>query len=684
MKMSECGFWSRTMNAAARGLPTVVAVLAAVGLALLWHRLQPAAPPDDRPELPPFFRLVATVLVFFMQVGFIAFEAGAVPKAYRLESAVKNLLVCGVALMAYAFLGAPIQHWLNRSAPTGPGALMQLSFDALFASTASLIVANAVTERATITANICCAFVGAGLAYPVLAALLWNHGAVVQRFDFVDTGGACVVHLLGGSFGLFAAERIGPRFRAQAWHLLGRPARADERTLMPLAVLGGVFLWFGWLGFNTGTAPSTAAFERAFTNTLFAGGAGAVAVVALAGIARVRVRERRIRNLLKRSGGGPTTTKSWLCELADLEKVVIGMMGGLVAVTANATLIEAHQACLEAAIGGLVAVAGSVAMNHLSRSIDDPLGTIATHGGAAMVGLLFTPLWHEPARFSVQLMGCCLAILLGGLCALVACAPLRGLEALVLENHRRSILLGFLLPRLRQRLNTYHQATGKHGSESWVALVEMVAARQRIMGARLDHAWREALELWAWARGEEPPATQAQADVHRALVTVLQQRPFTDGRPFQTALAALGALSQFSELRQCVERARAHREAVSGIGDKPWRELSTRYRETLVWTVGVLAEGQGLAMLARQSTAEGLVDSCRFADEYNGFESARALLVTVKEDDDEDPQVRELARIALVDLRASPLHRLLRLMFSQSVHKNRVGGRGDFEPPRAA
>src|SRR5260370_16945765 len=79
-------------------------------------------------------------------------------------------------------------------------------------------------------------------------------------------------------------------------------------------------------------------------------------------------------------------------EVASLERVIFGMMGGLVAVTANATYIEPWMALLEAVVGASVAIIGSAVIDRFWEYLDDPVGAISVHGLARIPPLLFTPL----------------------------------------------------------------------------------------------------------------------------------------------------------------------------------------------------------------------------------------------------------------------------------------------------
>src|SRR5207247_4216632 len=131
-------------------------------------------------------------------------ECGAVRKSYRRQSGVKNLIVFAIAFLSYILFGWGIQHRLNNDEDAFRS-LLDVAFNAGFASTVALIVANTITERGTLLVNSWCSLMAAGVAYPCVAGLLFKGGPLATRWCFVDTAGGCVVHLLGGMFGLMAA-----------------------------------------------------------------------------------------------------------------------------------------------------------------------------------------------------------------------------------------------------------------------------------------------------------------------------------------------------------------------------------------------------------------------------------------------------------------------------------------------
>lgn len=90
-----------------------------------------------------------------------------------------------------------------------------------------------------------------GFIYPVIVHWTWSQNGFLKELGYTDFGGSGVVHLMGGTAGLFGAIFLGPR--------IGRfDIETDNDEFKPhnvgISVLGTIILWFGWFGFNGGSA----------------------------------------------------------------------------------------------------------------------------------------------------------------------------------------------------------------------------------------------------------------------------------------------------------------------------------------------------------------------------------------------------------------------------------------------
>ena len=614
-----------------------VAVLVLLAVWVLIHWTIPAYSSIQKVvAFPNPSKLVATILVYFMQFGFIAFEAGYVRQNYRRASALKNLIVFGMSFLSYMFFGWIVQRWVNQSHPS---ALLDICFNAGFASTVALIIANTITERGTLFVNSLLSILAAALAYPLLAGAIFDQG-IGARSGFIDTAGGCVVHVLGGAIGFFAAWWIGPRMKRRVWGALGKVQIAEKRDILPFSVIGGFFLWFGWLGFNSGNASDGTEFITAFVNTNIAASAGGLVGLIIAVSNGARLTRTVSDNLISRGWW-----RDSLRDMANLERVIVGMMGGLVAVTANASHVEPWQALIEATAGAAVAIVGSAVLTHVWERLDDPLGAIATHGGAGMVGVVCSAFFYyspnQPqktwySQFGIQALGLGLTILAAGALASALCAILLGIE----RGRKGSSL--WLYGKLF-RLTAYEQFNDSTGTEFWSrdeaigrALVK-VRALPPMLQEKIDKDWMSAVGVLALS--DEPD--EKLQELFEAINTLLETSK--QGRPEeQVAIAAIRARVRVHDLLMCVERALEHRNPGLTHKARQWKDLDPEeykayrsYRETLIVTITDLAESFAAGYRIRRF-AESLTDledmilgfgkGCELLEQIgNGTESGKKL-----------------------------------------------------------
>ena len=209
-----------------------------------------------------------------------------------------------------------------------------------------------------------------GLVYPVAGHWSWatlfggeTNGFLADR-GFYDFAGSTVVHSVGGWAALAGLLIIGPR--------LGRftDSRKSSPFIpanMPMAGLGTIFLFIGWLGFNGG---STLAWNdqvgMILVNTILAGTAGAVS----AGVLGFGVSNR-----------------------LDAGQFMNGCLGGLVAVTAGVNLFSSPLALLVGFVGGMVVLSFEELLEFYR--IDDAVGAIPVHLGAGIWGTLAVGLYGD-------------------------------------------------------------------------------------------------------------------------------------------------------------------------------------------------------------------------------------------------------------------------------------------------
>ncbi|MGD9868902.1 MAG: ammonium transporter, partial [Hyphomicrobiales bacterium] len=347
--------------------------------------------------------LVAAALVLLMQAGFLLLEAGMVRSKNSINVAQKNLLDFVVSVVVFALVGFMIAFGqAGDGMPVGsdnrtfmlseltPWEYAFFVFQVMFCGTAATIVSGAVAERMKLTAYVLCTALMAGLVYPVFvhwawgAALFNNDTAFLSGMGFVDFAGSTVVHATGAWFALAACLIMGPRlgrFRAD-----GTPVRIHGHSSV-LATTGCLLLFVGWIGFNGGsTTAGTPDIAHIIANTVLAAGTGAAAGYFLS-----LVQEGRVAP----------------------EKTISGMLGGLVAITAGCSVLEAQGAMIMGVLGGAIAVLSNWWLEHRLK-VDDAVGAIGVHGFAGVVGtvglVFLAPLTNLPAgdrtlQLQVQVVG---------------------------------------------------------------------------------------------------------------------------------------------------------------------------------------------------------------------------------------------------------------------------------------
>jgi Amt family ammonium transporter len=330
--------------------------------------------------------LVTAFLVFFMQAGFMALEAGFARSRETVNillECIFDTCLCGLLYWAIGFafqFGAGngvIGHqffFLHNMTPaygsTGVAFLAFWLFQFAFADTASTITSGAMVGRTSFKGDILYSVCVSGLIYPIFGHWVWGPGGwlatTMGPFDslagnavFRDFAGSTVVHTVGGFVALAGAIALGPRLGRKFKRDGGGPTPPHDITM---ASIGAVILWFGWYGFNPGSTLSAMDWEgigRVAANTTLAACAGGMMAVLF-------VYPR---------------AKKW-----DIGMSINGFLGGLVAITAPCYWVSPFGAIVLGAVAGIVVPLGVDLLEHLR--IDDPIGAVAVHGFCGIWGTL--------------------------------------------------------------------------------------------------------------------------------------------------------------------------------------------------------------------------------------------------------------------------------------------------------
>jgi Amt family ammonium transporter len=337
--------------------------------------------------------LVTAFLVFFMQAGFMALEAGFARSRETVNillECVFDTCLCGILFWAigFAFMfgsgNGVIGHQYfflhgigGGYGSTGVAFMAFFLFQFAFADTASTITSGAMVGRTGFKGDILYSICVSGFVYPIFGHWVWGPGGWLGNTMgwfhgmsgdavFRDFAGSTVVHTVGGMMALMGALALGPRLGRKFKRDGGGPTPPHDLTM---ASIGAVILWFGWYGFNPGSTLSAmdwTGIGRVAGNTTLAACAGGM-------IAVLFVYPR---------------SKKW-----DLGMSLNGFLGGLVAITAPCYWVSPTGALI---IGGLAGIIVPLAVDLLEHlRIDDPIGAVPVHlicgiWGTLAVGLFAT------------------------------------------------------------------------------------------------------------------------------------------------------------------------------------------------------------------------------------------------------------------------------------------------------
>jgi ammonium transporter, Amt family len=323
--------------------------------------------------------LGCAALVFGMQAGFLCLESGLTRSKNSINVAMKNLTDFSVSLLLFWAFGFAVMFGASHSGwfgcgeffPTlGPAPLKFSSFflfQAMFCATAATIVSGAVAERMRFSSYVVVTMIVSGLVYPVFGHWAWG-GRVADgtgwlaSLGFVDFAGSTVVHGVGACSALAAILVIGPR---TGRFETGTAARKISGSNLPLAMLGTLLLWLGWVGFNGGsTLAMNGQVAGVICNTLLAAAAGMISALC----------------------GGALLGKK-----ADVHLVINGSLAGLVAITAGCHAVPTSAAVLIGAVGAIVMMTADSLL--LRYRIDDAVGAIPVHGAAGLWGTMAVALF---------------------------------------------------------------------------------------------------------------------------------------------------------------------------------------------------------------------------------------------------------------------------------------------------
>lgn len=331
--------------------------------------------------------LIATALVFIMTPGLAFFYGGMVHRKNILSTMIKSIVSAGLVTIiwifvgfslsfgesVYGIIGNPMTHLffkgvvegapiLEGGTPLSIPLLLFALFQLMFAIITPGLVVGAVAERIKFTSYILFIVLFMLFVYAPLAHWSWHPNGLLLKMGVLDFAGGTVVHISAGCAALAGAIVLKSR-RAKLEHQEIPPAN------IPYVLIGTGLLWFGWFGFNAGSAlgaNSLAVNAFATTNTS----------AAAAGLAWM------FFDVMK----GKKPSVLGFC---------IGAVVGLVAITPAAGFVGIPQSIFIGAISAVISNVLSHAFK-LSR-VDDTLDVFPCHGIGGMVGMLLTGVFASKA-----------------------------------------------------------------------------------------------------------------------------------------------------------------------------------------------------------------------------------------------------------------------------------------------
>jgi Amt family ammonium transporter len=386
---------------------------------------------------------VACAMVLLMTPGLAFLYGGLVRSKNALNTMMMSFAALGVVGVAWALVGyslsfAPGSAWIGGLdhlflsgvdlEPHGSiPHLLFMAYQGTFAIITAALISGAIVERTRFGPYVL--FLGAWvlLVYAPICHWVWG-GGWLAGLGALDFAGGTVVHVNAGAAAVAAALILGPRKDR------GRQALLPHNV--PFVLLGAALLWFGWLGFNGGSAlQADRVATLAFVNTILAPGSALV-----------------VWMLLDSQRTGKVTA------VGGATAIVVG----LVAITPAAGFIGPMYAM---ALGAISALPSYYAILRLARTrLDDSPDVAAAHGIGGLVGALLTGvfaqaawggtdglLFGNPKQLAVQALGCLATLLYSG-----------AVSAGILLLLRRSCGL-----RAEHRMEGVGLDVGQHGEEAY-------------------------------------------------------------------------------------------------------------------------------------------------------------------------------------------------------------------------
>ncbi len=325
------------------------------------------------------FMLVSAALVMLMTPGLALFYGGMVRSKNVLGTIMQNFILLGVISILWAIygyslaFGPDLGHFIGNLDWVGlAGVGLEpfktysetiphqtfMIYQAMFAVITPALITGAFAERLKFSTFLVFMVIWFTIVYCPVAHWVWGDGGWLKNLGALDFAGGTVVHINAGVAALAAALVVGKR-QGYGNHTAFIPHN------LPMTILGAGLLWFGWFGFNAGSALAAGGLaSSAFTATHLATAAATLSWVSVEWIFR----------------GKPTTLGA-----------ASGAVAGLVAITPAAGYVGPMSAIIIGLVAGVVCYAAVLAKPKLGY--DDSLDVVGVHCVGGIIGALLTGLF---------------------------------------------------------------------------------------------------------------------------------------------------------------------------------------------------------------------------------------------------------------------------------------------------
>ncbi|HPI94389.1 MAG TPA: ammonium transporter [Deltaproteobacteria bacterium] len=337
-------------------------------------------PPIDRADTA--FVLVSAALVMIMTPGLAVFYAGMVRTKNVLGTIMQSFILIGVISLEWVYLGYTMSFgpdvagvigdlsWFGLNGVTtapheayGPTIphLVFAVFQCMFAVITPALITGAFAERMRFGPFLVFSVLWAVLVYNPVCHWVWATGGWLKELGVIDFAGGLVVHLACGAAALAAVTVVRPR--------KGYGSENFIPHNLPMTLIGTGLLWFGWFGFNGGSALAADGIAGgAFVATHLGGMAGLVTWVVVEWYHR----------------GKPTTLGA-----------ASGAVAGLATVTPASGFVTPNAAVAIGCLAGLVCYACVASKQRIGY--DDSLDVVGIHGVGGVVGTLLVGVFATKA-----------------------------------------------------------------------------------------------------------------------------------------------------------------------------------------------------------------------------------------------------------------------------------------------